>query len=493
MELSEALELVKKITWQYLVNRAESPLMSSITDNGYDQFESTTGIPWKATKILRLGNGELHHCKKELQALQTYFEKGGINFLTQFKKRLIEYITAFDRTAAEIKTVDCTILSQKELEELIQRFLECAFAAHNFLLPMPIADKVLSSLLLNKLPSVSEEQKQQWLLTLTFPEKENSHITEERSFYNLVLSHKNKKEFSFLLQKHLENFAWIGARWYWWDKAWKEEDLLTRIQFFIGQKLNTKKKLEHLEKVQQEQEIAARNLQKKLKIQEKTELFQLLEIAREFSYLRTWRTDIIYKAGYNTRNLVYEAAKRGNLPKEDITYLSYQEIQKLLKTKEQPLSRTEIEKRKESATKLTFNGTYTIFAGKEIENKFKSILYNDLENPREIKGNTAYPGKVKGKAKIVLETNDLSHVKPGDILIAVMTFPHFIPAMEKAAAFVTDEGGILCHAAIISREMQKPCIIATKNATKILKNGDFVEVDADKRIVRKIDDTATAK
>ena len=61
---------------------------------------------------------------------------------------------------------------------------------------------------------------------------------------------------------------------------------------------------------------------------------------------------------------------------------------------------------------------------------------------------------------------------------------NFIGAMEKAAAFVTDEGGITCHAAIIAREMKKPCIIGTKNATKVLKDGDIVEVDANTGIVK---------
>ena len=56
--------------------------------------------------------------------------------------------------------------------------------------------------------------------------------------------------------------------------------------------------------------------------------------------------------------------------------------------------------------------------------------------------------------------------------------------MEKASAFVTDEGGILCHAAIVAREMKKPCIIGTKVSTKILKDGDMVEVDADNGIVK---------
>ena len=65
-----------------------------------------------------------------------------------------------------------------------------------------------------------------------------------------------------------------------------------------------------------------------------------------------------------------------------------------------------------------------------------------------------------------------------------MTFPNYIAAMEKAAAFVTDEGGILCHAAIIAREMKKPCVIGTKIATQTLKNGDEVEVNANVGMVK---------
>jgi pyruvate,water dikinase len=67
-----------------------------------------------------------------------------------------------------------------------------------------------------------------------------------------------------------------------------------------------------------------------------------------------------------------------------------------------------------------------------------------------------------------------------------MTSPEFVPAMHRAIAIVTDEGGVLCHAAIVSREMEKPCIIGTKIATKSLKDGDFVEVDTKKGLVIKL-------
>lgn len=90
------------------------------------------------------------------------------------------------------------------------------------------------------------------------------------------------------------------------------------------------------------------------------------------------------------------------------------------------------------------------------------------------------------QTELLLGGQDINKVKSGDILIAVMTFPNFIPAMEKAAAFVTDEGGILCYAAIVAREMKKPCMIGTKIATKIFKDGDMVEVDANLGSVKKI-------
>ena len=64
-----------------------------------------------------------------------------------------------------------------------------------------------------------------------------------------------------------------------------------------------------------------------------------------------------------------------------------------------------------------------------------------------------------------------------------MTRPEYLPVMHLAAAFVTDEGGIASHAAIVAREMKKPCIIGTKIATQVLKDGDLVEVDAEKGIV----------
>jgi phosphohistidine swiveling domain-containing protein len=105
----------------------------------------------------------------------------------------------------------------------------------------------------------------------------------------------------------------------------------------------------------------------------------------------------------------------------------------------------------------------------------------------ELQGQVAFRGHVKGTVKIVRKQGDLEKVEVGDILVSPMTTPDFLPAMKKTAAFVTDEGGITCHAAIVAREMGKPCIIGTKIATEVLKDGDLVEVDAESGIVRIIE------
>jgi len=95
-----------------------------------------------------------------------------------------------------------------------------------------------------------------------------------------------------------------------------------------------------------------------------------------------------------------------------------------------------------------------------------------------LSGMSASLGKTIGKVKIIDNPNEVNFDQ-GDILVTEMTNPRFTPLIEKAGAIVTDIGGLLCHAAIISREFGIPCIVNTKIATTILKNGQIIEVDAD--------------
>jgi len=106
----------------------------------------------------------------------------------------------------------------------------------------------------------------------------------------------------------------------------------------------------------------------------------------------------------------------------------------------------------------------------------------------QIKGTVAYKGNVKGRARLILQdTLKGLEFDKGDVLVSTSTDPQLTPIMHKASAIVTDEGGMGCHAAIIARELHKPCIIGTRIATSVIQDGDMVEVDADKGFVRVLD------
>lgn len=126
------------------------------------------------------------------------------------------------------------------------------------------------------------------------------------------------------------------------------------------------------------------------------------------------------------------------------------------------------------------------FVGEKGRNKFKYVLKRvpKVEKTDELKGELAYPGRVKGKVRLILSQDDFNKFKKGEILVTRVTDPSYVPIMKIAKAIITDIGGITCHAAIVARELKKPCVIGTKIATKVLKDGDLVEVDANKGIIK---------
>lgn len=102
---------------------------------------------------------------------------------------------------------------------------------------------------------------------------------------------------------------------------------------------------------------------------------------------------------------------------------------------------------------------------------------NSITKPADLKGEQASPGMVAGKVVIIKNPNQIDRIKQGDILVTTMTTPDFVPAMKKAAGIITDKGGQTSHAAIVSRELGVPCVVGTKTATKVLKEGTFVTLN----------------
>jgi len=159
----------------------------------------------------------------------------------------------------------------------------------------------------------------------------------------------------------------------------------------------------------------------------------------------------------------------------------------------QKVDKTVLDDRRTAYVFLATDSQITTLQGE----KAKAFIFDFLseeEAKEELKGTVANPGKVIGKVKVLRygpEEFDkvsgfIAEMEKGDILVAETTSPEITSACKKASAILTNQGGLLSHAAIVSRELGIPCIVGFGNITKALKDGDLVEVDAERGVVKKI-------
>jgi len=213
-------------------------------------------------------------------------------------------------------------------------------------------------------------------------------------------------------------------------------------------------------------------------------LFRLISYLGYYKWVREYE---FLKAMYNLKFVDEELGRRAGLSSIQSKYISAEEFKRYLSIKPGEL--------KNIAKKRMKNFLIIVEAGKETKMKigmaaikgFAKIKFVGDEigkNTSTLKGSPAQAGKTKGIVKIINTAKDCVKMNKGDILISQATSPDMILAMKKAAAIVTNEGGITCHAAIVSRELGIPCITGTKIATKVLRDGMTVEVDADQGIIK---------
>ncbi|MDD2807707.1 MAG: PEP-utilizing enzyme [Patescibacteria group bacterium] len=175
--------------------------------------------------------------------------------------------------------------------------------------------------------------------------------------------------------------------------------------------------------------------------------------------------------------------KRKNIKSSLLFYALPEEIVRFLRSG-QGIKNDILKNRKKTVLFLTLKRKTKILTGKKA-NRFLGNLKSKNIESNFIKGSIANKGVVTGRVKVVKKESDLGNLR-NKIVVTPMTAIKFVPALRGIKAIVTDEGGIACHAAIISRELNIPCIIGTKVATTIFKDGDLVEVDANKGIVRRL-------
>ncbi len=214
----------------------------------------------------------------------------------------------------------------------------------------------------------------------------------------------------------------------------------------------------------------------------------ILRIAHDLVFIKDERDDYRRRGGYYGRRLFAEIGRRLKVDLRTVCYLTVRETEDFLFRDIKP-SRELLKERQTAYLLLRKFGSPTVVTcGVQVKSIIKNehFLSLDQSKVKEVTGGVGSVGMAKGSVVIVNTKHDLRRVLPGSIMIAVATSPDYVPAMRLCKAIVTNEGGITSHAAIVCRELKMPCIAGTKVATKIFKDGDLVEVDATKGIVRKL-------
>lgn len=299
-----------------------------------------------------------------------------------------------------------------------------------------------------------------------------------RKIDKIIEKVKQDKELYKLIKSHERKFFWLTRDYD--DPILTFNDFIERFKKHLSS--NPKKELKKLEdeevKVRKEQ----KRLVKELGIEKK--IARLFQTMREGMYYKELRKSIVSQTLYYFDPILMETAKRCGLTLNQVRHFKISEVRPAL-VQGKDFSQTLSERIKHSVWWVR-NGKATVYIGKEAEkitNQFVKINHQ----AKMLTGMPVSPGVAKGPAKIVINPDAFHKVKKGDIIITLQATPVFSTVISLSAGMVCDGGpGITSHPATLSREAGIPCIIGAKSATKILKDGDIVEVDGTKGVMRVI-------
>ena len=278
---------------------------------------------------------------------------------------------------------------------------------------------------------------------------------ESESIRNIQLAKDAEREL--MIKMHLKKYAWIKTG-YNLINSYTEKDIAEELS-------------KEIHVLNHPHEIPSKSI----------ELVTGLQVG---IYLRTRMKEMSQQLWFAVEGLGIHMAKTIGVTRDDFFQLLYQEAVESYLAEKCMVSSTEIQNRHKGFVVGYLNGEFVLLAGETAIELSKYFDGDIQEKVSEIVGKIACKGRVKGTVKVVLSKNDFYKFEKGEILVAPSTTPDYILLMKKAGAIVTNEGGLSSHAAIVSRELGVPCIIGTKIATKVLKDGDLVEVDAEKGTVK---------
>jgi len=285
-----------------------------------------------------------------------------------------------------------------------------------------------------------------------------------------------------MIKNHIKRYGFLNHYFYYYE-PYSVAEIQERIKEVLAKDLEEEiRKI----KLQKKNQALTRTIVQQLNLSSPARL--IIKILKQWGYCLNYLDEAGCLITYYLKNFLEELARRMGVTYEMLIEMTFEEIDEFFsKGAISPAKKNKFKERIKSWGIVYQGGKFKVYSGKELEKLEKKETQktdSQVEQIKLIKGLVASSGQARGLARVMESYHDIAKIKRGEILVSSKTTPKFVPAMEKAKAIITDEGGLLSHAAIVSRELKIPCIVGTKIATKVLHDGDLVEVDAEQGVVR---------
>lgn len=404
----------------------------------------------------------------------------------EFEKR----ITRIVRFCKKYQNFNFSKLKLNELEQIYRKFIQLK---KEWLIPdytYYVIDRFLPDILIAEVnKKLKDKTKFNEIITILTGLDRPILIREEKfqilKIANFIkerrLSFKDKKVKN-LIKNHIAKYGFLNYYFYY-QKPYTVADIEKRIKEILSKDLN--EEIKNTRPQKQNKKLTEKIVQE-LGLSLKTQL--VIKTLKQWGYCLNYLDEAGCLITHYFKNFLLELAKRMKINYEMLIEMTFEEVDEFFKTgKVIQQTKTKLKERTNQWGMLWDGAKLNIYSGKELE-KLEKTEKKKIESRAEgiqlIKGICASPGMVRSRIRVLESYREISKMKKGEILVTSKTTPKFVPAMEKASAIIVDEGGLLSHAAIVSRELKICCIVGAKIATKVLRDGDLVEVNADKGIVR---------
>lgn len=440
--------------------------------------------------------GEAYDVQEEMDK----FNKSGFrdfqnkDYLKKYFKGISTAISHNKRVTKVIEKENLNAISELKLAQLFELSIESMKINFSYFLAcQPQRFTRLEQAIKDRLSkSVSGVGADEVFRILSTPIESTPVGDEQIDWLKLMLRIKKEKiplsgeKFDKIVKKHHKKYAILGAAdgkdpWsinHFIDTAKEDKRSILVVQSEIKDISSRKRKLEG------QQKDFIKNHRIKRDVHYLCNLLAKIGHRRLLMRINGWM--LLYEA---MKKVIHAVAKRYDYDSELIRFCTVDELINIARGK--IISKDLLAKRKNLFLLIYEYPNTQVFHGQEADKRFKELVpTEDFAKMKEVKGTIAMKGKIVGRVLLFQWGDDMSEkvkkIKGGEniILVTGQTRPQLMPLIVKCSAIVTDEGGITSHSAIVSRELGIPCIVGTRIGTRVFKDGDHVEVDANIGVVR---------